>query len=90
MISQDYLKAILNEEKWAQGVDVEKGKMHRLLNVPPDKKITDVYTDGKKLATDLVKATGSQKEAASMLAFAANVDKQNNVLDSALAYMKEI
>ena len=85
-------KEILNEaEKWAQDVDVKKGKMHRLLNVPSDKKIIDVYKSGKKLAQDLLNAVnGDKKKASSMLAFAANVDPTNNVLDTALHAIKTL
>lgn len=73
------------KDKWAQGIDVKEGKMTKLLNIPKGKKITDVYTSGKKLAEDLLKAVdGDKKKASSMLAFAANVDKTDNVLDTAL------
>lgn len=81
---------ILEKEKWSKGVSVEKGKMHDLLGLAPDEKIIDKYKSGKKLAEDLVKATGDKKEAASMLAFAANIDKTNNVLDAALKAIKNI
>jgi len=87
----NYLKeTLIDEEKWAKDVNPKKGKMHKLLNIPDDKKVSDVYTSGEKLAKALVKATGSEKEASSMLAFAANVDKTDNVLDKALRYMKKI
>lgn len=79
------------KKKWAQDVNVKKGKMHRLLNVPADKKIIDVYTDGKKLAQDLLNAlNGDKNKAASMLAFAANVDARNNILDTALHAIKNL
>jgi hypothetical protein len=72
-------------------VKVEKGKMHKLLGLKDDEKITDVYTSGEELAKDLVKALkGDQKEAAGMLAYAANIDSQSNVLDDALSVLKEI
>lgn len=69
---------------------VKKGKMHKLLNVPEDKEITDVYKDPKKLAADLVNATGNKKEATGMLAFAANINPVNNIFDKALKAMPEI
>lgn len=77
--------SITEAKKWAADIDVKEGKMTKLLNIPKGKKITDVYTSGKKLAEDLLKAVGGdRKKASSMLAFAANVDKTNNVLDTAL------
>ncbi len=69
---------------------VKAGKMHKLLGVPEDKEITDVYTDPKKLAEDLVKATGDKKEATGMLAFAANINPANNIFDKALKAMPEV
>lgn len=82
---------IYESEKWAKDVKVKKGKMKKLLDIPEDKKVCDVYTSGEKLAKDLVSALdGDQDEAASMLAFAANVDKKDNVLDSALRYLKKM
>ncbi len=79
------------KKKWAQDVDVKKGKMHRLLNVSADKKIIDVYKSGKQLAQDLLNAVnGDKKKASSMLAFAANVDSRNNVLDTALQAIENL
>jgi hypothetical protein len=80
----------INEEKWTADVEPKKGKMHKILGIPEDKKITDVYTSGKKLASDLLKKVGDRKEATSMLAFAANIDKSDNVLDSALKTIQNI
>lgn len=78
-------------EKWAQDVNVKKGKMRKLLKVPADEKLTDVYTSGHKLAKDLLKAVnGDKKEASSMLAYAANVDSKNNILDRALHAIKSL
>lgn len=78
-----------------------KGLMHKLLNIPADKKIDDVYTSGKKLAEDLLKAVidsktvpakDAKKKAASMLAFAANwpSDGKNSILDKALKAIKSL
>ena len=83
----------LNEAK------AEKGLMHKLLEIPADKKIEDVYTSGKKLAEDLLKAVKNSKivpvkdvrrKATSMLAFAANwpSDGKNSILDKALKSIK--
>lgn len=70
--------------------DIKAGKMHKLLGVPEDKEITDVYKDPKKLAEDLVKATGDKKEATGMLAFAANINPKDNIFDKALKAMPEV
>jgi hypothetical protein len=80
-----------NGGQWAQSVNVKKGKMRKLLKIPADQKVTDVYTSGEKLAKDLLKAVnGNKKEASSMLAFSANVDPENNVLDKALHAIKKL
>jgi hypothetical protein len=97
--SEDYiLQASNNFHEVGESVDerlsdvkVEKGKMHKLLGLKDDEKVTDVYKNGEDLAKDLVKALkGDQKEAAGMLAYAANIDSQNNVLDDALAALKDM
>lgn len=78
-----------------------KGLMRKILGIPQDKKINDVYTSGKKLAVDLLKGINSakivpekdvRKKATSMLAFAANwpSDGENSVMDKALDYIKYI
>ena len=83
----------LNEGK------AERGLMHKILDIPEDKKIEDVYTSGKKLAEDLLKgvknakivpAKDVRKKATSMLAFAANwqSDGENSILDKALNLIK--
>ena len=78
-------------EKWAQDVNVKRNKMRRLLKIPADQKLTDVYTSGHKLAKDLLKAVdGNKKEASSMLAYAANIDSKDNVLDRALHAIKSL
>jgi len=64
--------------------------MHKLLNIPDDKEVSDVYTSGEKLAKDLMAKVKDEKEVTGMLAFAANIDKTDNVFDSALSYMKKI
>lgn len=80
--------------------EAEKGLMHKLLDVPEDKKISSKYTSGKKLAHDLLLAVKNskivpskevRKKATSMLAFAANwpSDGKNSVLDQALKSIKD-
>jgi len=79
----------LNEEQWAKGVTVKKGKMHDILGIPEDKTVTDIYKDPKKLARDLVKKS-SKKEANSMLAYPANLGKPGNIFAQAREELKNI
>jgi hypothetical protein len=78
----------------------EKGLMHKLLGIPEDKKISDVYTSGSKLAKDLMQAVKDAKivpaakvraKATSMLAFAGNWPKEgkDTVIDKALEAIKK-
>lgn len=78
-----------------------KGLMHKVLGIPEDKKIEDVYTNPKKLAHDMLKGVKNSKivplrdvrsKATSMLAFAANwpSDGENSILDKALEEIKDI
>lgn len=80
-----------NDDKWAKDVDVEEGKMHKLLNIDKDKNIKDVYTSGKELARDLLKANdGDRKKTSGMLAFAANVNDEEDVFDRALRLLDKV
>jgi hypothetical protein len=85
----------LNEAK------AQKGLMHKLLNIPDNKKIGDVYKSGEELAHDLLNAVKKAKivpskkirqKATSMLAFAANwpSSPDSSVLDKALKSIKKI
>lgn len=78
-----------------------KNLMHELLGIPEDKKISDVYKSGKKLAEELVAAIKKsnivpekevQKKATSMLAFVGNWpnDSKNSVFDVALRHVKHL
>ncbi len=67
----------------------KKGKMHKILDIPEDKDISDIYTSGKKLAQDLVKKVG-KKKATGMIAFAANINSDNNIFDKALRALDQI
>lgn len=80
--------SINEEDKWAQEAKPKEGKMHKILGIDPDKKITDVYTSGKELAKDLLSKV-DKKEASGMLAFAANIDKEHNIFDVALSSLDE-
>lgn len=84
----------LNEAK------TQKNLMHKLLGVPEDKKISDVYKSGKRLAKDLVDAIKKEKlvpekdilkKATSMLVFAGNwpSDKDNSIFDIAAKSAKD-
>jgi len=90
---QDFMDISLNEktDKWAQKVKPKRGKMHNLLNIPEDKTISSKYKSGEALAKALILAlNGNKAKASHMLAFAANADKTENVLDSALHYIKKL
>jgi hypothetical protein len=93
----------LNESK--KGIDtsgVRKNLMHELLDIPEDKKISDVYKSGRKLAEDLVNALERknvvpkkdvQAKAAQMLVFAGNwpkTDVKNSVFDVAARHVKSL
>ena len=84
---------------------VKKGLMHDLLDIPQDKKISDVYKntkeDAEELAHDLLNAVKKAKlvplkevrsKATSMLAFAGNwpSEGKNTVIDKALKAIKKI
>ena len=70
------------KEKWSKDVDIERGKMHKLLDVPQDRDIEDHYTSGEKLAQDLIDKVG-REEAAGMINFAANINSEHNIYDDA-------
>jgi len=77
-------ETLFEDEKDLSDVDVEEGKMHRVLDIPEDEKISDNYESGEQLARDLVDAVGDEKEATGMIAFAANIDPEENIFDDAL------
>lgn len=83
---EDYASGVkeekIYEKKWSKDVDVDRGKMHRLLNVPDDEDIEDHYNSGKKLAQDLIDKVG-REEAAGMINFAANINSEHNIYDDA-------
>ena len=85
------LDSINEGKKWVGKVKPKRGKMHDVLNIPAVETISSKYTSGASLAKALLRAVnGDEKKASSMLAFAANADKTDNVLDAALHYMKKI
>lgn len=95
------MKNLVLFESFVESInEAERGLMHKMLKVPADKKIGDVYSSGKKLAEDLLKAVKAsgiasknvRKKATSMLAFAANwpSEGENTVIDKALKAIKTI
>lgn len=91
--------ADINEAK------IEKGLMHKLLDIPQDNKISSSYKNTKdgaeELAHDLLTAVKKSKivpikevrsKATSMLAFAGNwpSEGKNTVIDKALKAIKDI
>ena len=76
---------------WAKDAHPDEGKMHRMLDIPKGKKVTDVYTSGKSLAKDLLKANkGDKRKTAGMLGFVANVNKGTSVFDKAMKALPEL
>lgn len=67
----------------------KKNKMHDVLGINKDTKISDVYTSGKKLAEDLVTKVG-KKKATGMLAFVANINKEEDIFDRALRALDRV
>lgn len=98
-IKKKHLKKIIKEEvskvlkqeqeKWAQDVDVEEGKMHDILGIPQDEDIEDNYDSGEQLAQDLVDAVGKD-ETSSMINFAANISDEQNIYDDAQDALEDI
>lgn len=96
------MQNILLFESFCENInEAEKGLMHKILEIPEDKKISDVYKSGEELATDMLKAVKKKKlvptkdirrKATSMLAFAANwpSEGKNTVIDKALKAIKKI
>lgn len=83
---------VMNEaKKTVSKVGIRKGKMHQVLGIPSGEKIEDHYKTGLSLAKALVKALkGDQQKAAGMLAWAANIRKEGDIFDNALAALKKI
>jgi hypothetical protein len=78
------------EESKLSDAEPEKGKMHELLGLDPKEKITSKYSSGEKLASDLLKANyGDKRKTSSMLAFAANIHKGEDIFDKALSSLKK-
>lgn len=98
----DFLNSINESKKPIDTSGVRKNLMHELLNIPEDKKISDVYKSGRKLAEDLVHALEAknivpkkdiQAKAAQMLVFAGNwpkTDSKNSIFDVAARHIKSL
>lgn len=71
------------ENKSITDVKVQKGKMHKVLNIPEDELIEDYYKSPVKLVNDLIAKVGKEK-ATGMIAYAANITKKDNIFDKAL------
>ena len=69
--------------------NVKPKGMHKALGIPVDKKITDVYKSGKKLAKDLVAAVG-KKKAAGMINFVANISSKEELFIAAQKALSKI
>ena len=78
------------KEKLSQKADAKKGKMKKILDIPQDEEVSDHYKSGKALVNALMSKIDDKKEVTGMLAFAANINKEEDVFDKALAYMKKL
>jgi len=79
----------LKEDNQLSDVKVKKGKMHKILNIPEDKDVEDIYKSGEELVKVLVKKVG-EKKATEMINFAANINSKKNIFDSAQKALKKI
>lgn len=70
------------------GESVEAGRMHDVLGIPEDEKVSDVYKSGESLAKDLEAQVG-REDAMKMLVFAGNMNKGDDVFDKAREYLKK-
>ena len=101
----EYSEFVENINEAKKSIDtsgVRKNLMHELLDIPEDKKISDVYKSGRKLAEDLVAALKKEKDvpekdvrakAVQMLLFAGNwpkTDAKNSVFDVAARHVKTL
>ena len=72
-------------------VNIKQGKMKKLLGVKEDETLEDKFSNGKALAQALLKAVNDdKKEASGMLAYAANINPEKNILDDALKALKDL
>jgi hypothetical protein len=67
-------------------VKPEEGKMHEVLGVDKNKKISDVYKSGASLAKALIGKVGRGK-AAGMINYAANISSREDVFDEASRWL---
>ena len=98
----DFVQDLNESKKDIDTFGVRKNLMHELLDIPEDKKISDVYKSGRKLAEELVRALEMkdvvpkkdiQAKAAQMLAFAGNwpkTDSKNSIFDIAARHVKSL
>ena len=98
----DFVQDLNESKKDIDTSGVRKNLMHELLDIPEDKKISDVYKSGRKLAEELVRALEMknvvpkkdiQAKAAQMLAFAGNwpkTDSKNSIFDVAARHVKSL
>lgn len=83
-----YEKSFQEEDRLSD-VPIEKGKMHGVLGLGSDEKITDKYTSGKALAQALIAKVGKE-EATGMINWAANINPSENIFDQAQKVLSEI
>jgi hypothetical protein len=85
---KEELQPAIKEAEQLSDVDVEEGKMHRLLDVPEGKDIKDGYSPEEAVDT-LVDKTGDEKEAAGMINYAANINPENDFFQDMQDHLAE-
>lgn len=77
-----------NTEKISK-VHPDEGKMHKILGVEPGEKIEDKFKSGEDLYKHLLSKLKDHTKVIKMIAYAANISKENDIFDAALRYAKE-
>ena len=98
----DFVRNLNESRKDIDTSGIRKNLMHELLDIPEDKKISEVYKSGRKLAEDLVDALKKEEDipgkdvrskAVQMLLFAGTwpkTDTKNSVFDVAARHVKSL
>ena len=67
---------------------INKGSMHKLLNIDPNDAITTKYKNGESLAKALLRATNNDYDTViGKLAYAHNVSRNRDIFGTALKYV---
>ena len=71
-------------------LEMKQGKMRKMLKIPDEKNIEDVYSSGDKLLADLLKKEKNKNKIMKMLVFASNMNPKIKVLKKALVKLKKM